>query len=232
MSLLIDIIVIVAFAVSLAAGIKKGFLKSVMRVLIVVLALIGAINFTPDLSRAINDKWLEKPITDLAENSIRELISETVDIDDLADERPNAFVKALGRFGVTPDDIEVFVAEDTDGDSKITRIAEYMASPVSKAISKVVAFVALFFGLLLIFWLISLVVCLVVKLPKISKADKVLGGILGAVSGVMLAWGISVAICELMPHMAIIFDEAVSETVVDNSVIVKWLGAFDPFSVF
>jgi hypothetical protein len=71
-----------------------------------------------------------------------------------------------------------------------------------------------------------------VNVPKINKVDKLLGGVLGALSGIMLAWGISVAICELMPHMAVIFDGAISESVVDNSVIVKWLGAFDLFGIF
>ena len=232
MSLLIDIIVIAAFVLSLISGIKRGFLKSVMRVLIVVLALIGAVNFTPSLSKTLNEKYISEPIVSIAEKSIRELVSDTVDINSLADERPNAFVKALGRFGVTPDDIEVFVAEETDSDNKIKRIAEYMADPVSRAVSKVVAFVGLFLGLLIIFWLVSLLICLVVRLPKLTKVDKTLGGILGAVSGIVLAWGISIAICEVMPHFAIIFDGTVSDSVVDNSVIVKWLGSIDPFSLF
>lgn len=232
MSLLIDIIVIAAFVISLVSGVKKGFIKSVMRILIVVLALIGAINFTPAFAKTLNDKYIEKPIVKIAESSIKELISDSVDINDLADERPNAFVKALGRFGVTPDDISVFIVEEIENDDKITRIAEYMAVPVSKAVSRVAAFAILFLGLLLVFWLISLLICLVVNVPKINKVDKLLGGVLGALSGIMLAWGISVAICELMPHMAIIFDGAISESVVDNSVIVKWLGAFDLFGIF
>lgn len=233
MSLLIDIIVIAAFTVSLISGIKKGFIKSVIRVLIIVLAMIGAVNYTPALSVYLNDNYVEAPIVDIARASINDLLSDNVDIKTLLDERPVAFVKVLARFGVTPDDVQMFTAENNGDQSKtVEKIAEYMAVPVARSLSKVIAFIALFLGLFVLLWLVGLIICLVVKLPVLNKIDKALGGALGALSGIVIAWGISVAICELMPQLSTLYDGAVSESVIENSVIVKWLGGFDPISIF
>ena len=233
MSLLIDLIVITAFFASLISGIKKGFVRSILKIVIVVAALIGAITYTPELSYYINDKFIEAPVISIARDSIEKLTSESVDIDTLADEQPGAFLKALSRFGVEADDIKVFIAANGYSDEeKIDRIAEYMGAPVASGISKVLAFIILFLGLWLVLWLFGLIICVIFRLPVLRTADKLLGCVFGAVGGIILAWGLSLAICELMPHLAVIYENTVSDNVIENSVIVKYLGNIDPTSLF
>jgi hypothetical protein len=77
----------------------------------------------------------------------------------------------------------------------------------------------------------SVIVCAVVKLPVLKAADKLLGALLGGASGLLLAWGISIAICALLPHLSVLYEGVVPETVIDNSIVVKFLGNFDPFNL-
>ena len=232
MSLIIDIIVILTFAVSLISGIKKGFVRSVIKIVIVIAAILGAVIYTPDVSDYLNKNYIQKSVVSSARNSITRLTSDGVDIDMLTDERPTAFLKVLDRFGADIEDIRSFVAANgyTD-EEKIDKIAEYMASPVSKALSKAIAFVLLFIGIWLLLTILGKIVCMIFKLPILSAADKLLGCVFGALSGLILAWGISVVICGLTPHLSVIFDGSISEAVIENSVIVKYLGNFDPFSL-
>lgn len=232
MSLIIDIIVILTFAVSLISGIKRGFVRSVIKIVIVIAAILGAVIYTPDVSDYLNKNYIQKSVVSSARNSITKLTSDSVDIDMLADERPAAFIKVLDRFGADIEDIRSFVAANgyTD-DEKIDKIAEYIASPIAKALSRAIAFIILFIGIWILLLIVGRIVCMLFKLPVLRAADKLLGCVFGALSGLIVAWGLSIVLCNLMPHIAVIFDVAISETVIENSVIVKYLGNFDPFSL-
>ena len=229
MSLLIDVIVIAAFAGCLIRGIKKGFIKSIIGIVIVIAAIIGSVQFSPALGNTLNDKFVHKSVVSAAKDSI-----PNVDIDALINEMPPAFKKSLDRFRTDPEDVkELFEnsdVEETD-DQKRTRIAEKMASPLSKAISRALAFLIIFVVLYLVLFIISIIVCAVVKLPLLRTADKLLGALLGGVSGILLAWGVSLAICALLPHLSVLYDGIVPETVIDNSIVVKFIGKFDPFNL-
>ncbi len=233
MSLIIDVIVILAFIASLVAGAKKGFVRSVIRIVIVISAIVGAIRYSPDCAEYLNKKYIEKPVINIAHNSISKLTSDSVNIDMLADEKPNAFLKAINRFGVEVEDIKVFIAANgyTD-EEKVDRIAEYMGAPIALALSKVIAFILLFIGIWFVLWIIGKLICLIVKLPILRTADKFLGLLFGTLSGLVFAWGLSIALCHLMPHLAVIYDGFISDKIIENSVIVKYLGSIDHFSLF
>lgn len=233
MSLLIDVVVILAFAISLISGIKRGFIRSIIRIVIVLTAIIGAIIYSPTVADYLNERYIEKPIIKIAHDSINKLTSDSVDIDMLADERPSAFLKALDRFGVEIEDIRAFIAANGyTNDEKVDRIAEYMGAPVASALSNVIAFILLFLGIWFILWIVGRLVCLIFCIPVLRTADKLLGAIFGTLSGLIFAWGLSVAFCDLMPHLSVIFEGAFSDKIIENSVIVKYLGNIDPLSLF
>lgn len=233
MSLIIDIIVIAVFAISLLSGLKKGFIRSVMFTVVVVLAFIGAQKLSPDLAKFYNEKFIEKSVVNLVNDSIEDLLSDKVNIDTLMNDKEPAFLKVLDRFGVSHGDVEEHLNKSDDDmteNSKLKSISEFIGKPIAKGISKGAAFVTLFICLLIVLFVIAFVVSLVVKLPVLKAADKLLGGILGAISGILIAWGLSVAICSLMPHLSVVYDDVFSPSVIDNSVIVKFLGNFNPFN--
>ncbi len=229
MSLLIDVIVIAAFAACFIRGIKKGFVKSIIGVVIVIAAIFGSVKFSPVLVDKMNDKFVHKSVVSVAKDAI-----PRVDTDTLVNEMPSAFKKVLDRFGTKPEDIKaLFENVDTNEteEEKRDRIAEKMGAPLAKAISKALAFLTVFAVLYIVLLVASLIICAVVKLPILKAADKLLGALLGGASGILLAWGISIAICALLPHLSVLYDGVVPETVIDNSIVVKFLGKFDPFNL-
>ncbi len=229
MSLLIDVIVIAAFAVCFIRGIKKGFIKSIIGIVIVIAAIFGSVQFSPALAKKMNDKFIHKSVVSVAKDAIPRVDTET-----LVNEMPSAFKKVLDRFGTKPEDIkELFENSDPNEteEQKRDRIAEKMGAPLAKAISKALAFLIVFALLYVVLLIASLIICALVKLPILKAADKLLGALLGGASGLLLAWGISLAICALLPHLSVLYEGVIPETVIENSIVVKFLGKFDPFNL-
>ena len=229
MSLLIDVIVIAAFAACFIRGIKKGFVKSIIGIAIVIAAIIGSVNLSPALAAKMNDKFVEKSVVSVAKDAIPRVDTET-----LVNDMPSAFKKVLDRFGTDPEEIKALFEssdEDETEEQKRMRIAEKMGKPLSKAISKALSFLIVFAIIYVVLLIASVIICAVVKLPILKAADKLLGAILGGASGILLAWGISIAICALLPHLSVLYDGVVPETVIDNSIVVRFLGGFDPFNL-
>ncbi len=231
MSLLIDVIVIAAFAICLISGIKKGFIKSIMGIVIVIAAIFGSAQFSPSLAKTLNEKCVEKAVVGVAEDAVTSLLSEEIGVDTLVNEMPSAFKKVLDRFEVEPHEIKALFVEsdpeETDG-QKVDKIAKKIGAPIARSVSKALAFIIIFVILYVVLLIAAFILCAVVKLPVLNAANKLLGGILGAASGLLLAWGLSVAICALMPHLAVLYEESVPSTVIDNSIVVKFLGSIDP----
>ena len=229
MSLLIDVIVIAAFAGCFIRGIKKGFVKSVIGIVIVIAAIFGSVKFSPALADKMNVKFVHKSVVSVAKDTI-----PRVDTDTLVNEMPSAFKKVLDRFGTEPEDIKALFENSDPAETeeqKRDRIAEKMGAPLAKAISKALAFLTVFAVLYIVLLVASLIICAVFKLPILKAADKLLGAVLGGASGILLAWGISIAICALLPDLSVLYDGVVPETVIDNSIVVKFLGKFDPFNL-
>ena len=160
MSLLIDVIVIAAFAGCLIKGIKKGFIKSIIGIVIVIAAIFGSIHFSPALASSMNDKFVYDSVISVAKDSIPK-----VDTDTLVNDMPSAFKKVLDRFGTSPEDIQAMF-ENSDPneteEAKRERIAEKMGAPLAKAISKALAFLIVFALIYVILLVASVIICAIV----------------------------------------------------------------------
>lgn len=233
MSLIIDVIVIAAFGICFFSGIKKGFIKSIMGIAVIILAIIGSVCFSPPLAKTLNDKHIEKAVVGIADDAVRDLISEDRDIDELINNKSEDFLSLLKRFGVKEEQINsMFGAESEEqtDDQKISKIAKKLGAPIAMSISKALAFLIVFALLALGLFIAAIILCAIVKLPLLNAANKLLGGLLGAAMGLLLAWGLSIAISELMPHLAVLYKD-VPDTVIDNSIVVKFLGSIDPMNL-
>jgi len=45
--------------------------------------------------------------------------------------------------------------------------------------------------------------------------------------GLACAWGLSTVFCALMPHLAVIYEGVVPASVIENTIVVKFLGSID-----
>lgn len=229
MSLFIDLIVIIVFALCIISGIKHGFIRSVMGIVIVVAAIIGSIRFTPKLAEYLNENYITPAITDKIEKSIDSVVNgvEKVDLKKLFSEKSQALTDILEKFGVEFDDAFNFYENEAAGsDDAENKVAGFIAKPLSETISRAAAFALLFIAISAVLGIILIIVDLIANIPILKQINKSLGLIFGLIKGLLYSWGLSIIFCSLLPHLSVILDGKIPASVIDNTVIVKLLGSF------
>ncbi len=230
MSLLLDIIVIAAFALCLVTGIKRGFIRSIMGIVVMAVAIFGATKFSPPLAAYLNDTYIEKAVTNEVFEKLDEVIADvdSVDLSKLFEENPQVFSDILDTFGIDFEELKAYFENDLSGDNDSgEEVSGYIAEPLARMISNAAAFAVLFLGISLILSVAILILDLVVKLPILNGANKLLGGVFGGIMGLALAWGLSLVFCSLLPHLSIIYPDIFPASSIENTMLVKLLGSFD-----
>ncbi len=233
MSLLLDILVIFVAIFFLVRGIKRGFFRSIMGIVVVVVALIGAIKLTPPMADYLHDKYVADLVSKQVEGALEGLISDidAIDINKLLEEKPQAFTEILDTFGINFDELKTYFEQHLAGEDNAEHaVTLYVAEPLSRTLSRGIAFAVLFCGICLILSLVVLILNLVVKLPILHQANTILGAILGGILGILAAWGISTVLCVLLPEFAVIYENAIPASVIENTIIVKFLGQLNVLS--
>ena len=235
MSFILDLFLIFIFLVCVYTGFKRGFIRSIMSVVVVVIAILGSIKLTPMLSGYLNEKFVSPVVNDKVEASITSLIEEvdSIDITKLLEDKPKALIDLLDKFGVSYEEVNDFFNEKAESSQNPEKeVSEYISSSLSETISNAVAFAILFIVLSLVLTLIMLAVNTVVKLPVLNGLNKGLGLILGILKGALYAWGLTLVFINLFPHLAVIYEGQIPPTLIDDTVIVKLLGAVSISSLF
>ena len=175
---------------------------------------------------------MEKAVVNVARDAVGGIVSDGLTIEEHLNEKSEVLTKMLNKFGVKLETVSKAVEENpqANADELVDIVARRIGEPLALKISKAAAFIMALIVLYLLLLVVSLVVCATAKLPVIRTANKLLGGILGTVTGILIAWGLSVAFTALMPQLAKLYD-AIPSTVIDNSIVVKFLGSIDPMGL-
>mgnify|MGYP004476025385 CR=1 FL=1 len=97
MSLFLDFIIVLVFVLCIITGVRRGFIRSVMGIVIVVAAIIGSIKFTPKVAEYLNKNYITPGITSKVEKSIDSVVNgvESVDLKKLFSEKSKALTDIL-----------------------------------------------------------------------------------------------------------------------------------------
>lgn len=235
MSLLFDFFVIAVFAISLFLGIKRGFIRSVMGIAVLVVAVFGSMHFSDRLATHLKERYVEEAVSNQVSDAMSSLMSgvESLDLDKLFEEKPQAFMDILDRFDVDFEELKQYYdGNAAKTEDPLRHLAAHIAEPLADTLSKAAAFAILFLGILVLLSLALLILDLVFKLPFLNGANKLLGAIFGAVMGLAFAWGISTVLCALLPHLSMLSDGALSSTVIEDTIVVRFLASIDILSLF
>ena len=184
MSVFLDLLIIVVAGVFLWLGFKKGFLKSLVDLIIMILSVIVPYLFATSLAEYyyrtfVYNELLKKINSILSQNGT--LINSAKNILSLFDNIPNFFES---KFSVhVPDLNSILKALNGYGDKSLA-IESMLKPPIIEVLS-VFMFVAL---AILTFILLKILFKLVLKLPRISVfgvIDSILGLCLGALKFVV-----------------------------------------------
>lgn len=227
MSLFIDILIIISAIWAVYSGIMRGFVRSIMGFISIILAIVSAFVFTSTVAEVYNEKFIYSKVCAQVETSFDELVTaggQKLALSKIFEDKPDALKTVAEQFGIELDEIESHYSEirSDDDRSDIKKLAEIVAEPTSKAISNILAAASVFVGTLIILKLATWFLDLICRLPMLSTLNSLLGFVFGLASAALSAWSIANIAVGMINALGAIRPDIFNFSVINGSIIVKF----------
>lgn len=226
MMFLLDLLLIIIVAVTVVRCTVRGFVKSVINLVSLVVSFLVARLFTPQLGDWLETNFFAERITDSVKDVIRSLAAkgaEAFDLSRLFANMPADFATMLERYGADVDALtSTYGGMSEAGEASAAELAASIAAPVVSGVSDVCAFILLFLGAMLICGLVGLLLGLLMKLPVLRTANRLLGLVLGVVIALILTFLYANAASLLMGYLHTVDPAAFAADIMDKTLIVKY----------
>lgn len=235
MSFLFDIIIIGIIVFSIYRGISQGFVKSLMKLISIVVALVATYLFCDTLAEIYMDTFFFDSFAEKVAETVTPVIQrsgELFDLETLFADMPEAFADLLQRFGVSAESLaSSFGGFDSASAQTVESMSEAIATPIASVLSKALAFITIFVGTLIIMAILTALIDLIFKLPILKKANKFLGFLLGVAFALLYAYLFSEVAVLLIKAGIAIKPEIFNENIIDNSILLKYFSDFSLVSI-
>lgn len=205
-----DAVIAAVLVLAVVIGARKGLVKSLAGVVMVVAAFIGA-SFVANAFAEPVAQWLGP------------VIEESV-LEKLAQQESADAQSLLEQFHFGGESLQQMVDEVMD---KVKETGADLLSAVADSVAKSVAYalvyLAAFLVLLLVVWLLLRPVCLVVKLPILRTVNALGGGALGLVWGALLVF--------LAVWLLQRFDVYITADMVEKSTLLHFFATNSPLGL-
>ncbi len=179
MAIFVDLFMAAILLLALVLGIRQGFLQSLARVAIVIVALLGAAWLAQHLADPAA-KWLEPVLTEKLQQQMSGQPAA-------ADDPSLAAAGILETFGFSGDTLDEMVRSVTEKAQEVGQtLLSAVVSTVLRSVAYAVVYLVSFLLLLLLLRLLLAPLHLFTKLPGVHGINAALGGALGLVKGALL----------------------------------------------
>ena len=179
MAIFVDLFMAAILLMALVLGIRQGFLQSLARVAIVIVALLGAAWLAQHLADPAA-KWLEPVLTEKLQQQMSGQPAA-------ADDPSLAAAGILETFGFSGDTLDEMVRSVTEKAQEMGQtLLSAVVSTVLRSVAYAVVYLVSFLLLLLLLRLLLAPLHLFTKLPGVHGINAILGGALGMVKGALL----------------------------------------------
>ena len=193
-----------------------------------VVSLLAAWAYTPVVRDNIKDNYIIGQIADGIAETLRSLAlnleTQTYDLSKVAADLPEAYTAILTRYGI---DIPAFTAKIADitqaDENLIYDYSAQIADPCASLVASAAAFAMLFLGTYIALSLAAWLCDLIFHLPVLSEANHFAGLVFGLIEAVFFAYVIAIVGAELMTAMGPIDSNLFGPSVVENTVICRFI---------
>lgn len=194
MQLVVDILLLVIFALLVFRGWWRGFMKSVLSLGRLVLSLVITVLFGSTLAGWLDKTFINPPVYESVYKKLSEIAADVSasaegSVDALVQQVPKSFRGYLDLEAVNPTaEIQALVEE----------WSRTVANSISGIASTVLGYVLLFLVSFLVLTLVVFLVSRLAKLPAVKTVDKLLGLGIGVVSGAVTVIFLSVLLSAIL----------------------------------
>ena len=187
MSLILDLVIILIIALCVFIGIKRGAIKEIVSLIGIVVALILAITISKIGATFIYNRFVGEAIYNTVYKAVEDKVG--ADISTTIDALPEEIFQIGDAIGVDiSEKLESGLKEDTNLASSVAEIvSESIAKPLVITIIQLVLFIILFVVFKVLIGWLGKILNIVAKLPVLGSANKLVGGIVGLLKGVIIA---------------------------------------------
>lgn len=190
LSLVIDLIFIAILALSILKGRKDGFVKMALSLVATVLSWMIASEYSPAIAQWVNETFIHENLVE----SLTRKISAVIDggAQAVLNALPEYITNAAEAAGISVESLVSGVNASSDPAMIAENICASLESVFIIPAVKILSFCIMFAVLNLIFSVAIGIINTIFKLPVIKSFNKLFGGIIGAVKGVIAVAIVSV----------------------------------------
>jgi uncharacterized membrane protein required for colicin V production len=225
-SLVLDILIAVICLVIIIKNAVRGFIKSFMVLARTVLATLIAIIFCAPVARWIGPIFFGDWAINTSNNAF--FATKTAEglyqISDVFEGVPAFATKiALNFSGIEQDMLtKYFVDKNPATEADTAIVATGVGNALTYVIALIVAFLALFIISEIIFGILGVFLNKISKAPMLKSVNIILGGLIGAVISISIAWLLSKGIQWVINFGHNYYPNIFTEDILNKSVIVKF----------
>ncbi len=191
MSIILDLIIVGIIAVAVIIAANKGFVKSVVQIAGFVLAIVLSFMFSQPIAQFAYDKIVEPPVAAIIEETVDERLNETGENISNAvwDVLPEYVKNNSERLGLDRPSLEENLSASSaeTGEAIAATVCDTVVEPIAVSFIKVIATLVLFIVLSILSRFLAKFLNGIFSFSIIGKANKLLGGVLGLVNGLIYA---------------------------------------------
>lgn len=201
MSISLDLILLVVFALFIFLGVRRGFVRSAAQFLGSVIASALASALGGAAANWVFQTLFRDALIERVGRSIESIgaSSTSAALDDLMASLPDFIVRALASSGITADTLEGALV------GKSGEVAELVAdslAPVFTGFLKVLAVMVLFLLFMMIVRSAADLIGSVFRLPGLRQFDRILGGFFGFLLALVAVWVLLAAVQVFTPMLS------------------------------
>lgn len=217
----------IVFCICVLVGWIQGLFKVIISVAGLVVSIIAANYVSPYVSGFLEERTQ-------IDDKIAVYIEEELQFSELGEQATKGIQVAIINELPLPETIKANILDNNNSDMyqalEVTGVYEYIAKSVAVVILNAAVFLFLFLFCRLFFYFLSKSAGSLAKLPIIHSIDKVGGGVLGAMKGLMLIWIFFLLLSITSPFewsreiIAQISQSSILKLLYDNNVLLDIVG--------
>lgn len=232
MAYILDIAVILLFVLAILIGIKRGFIKTAVRLVGCILAVVIAFSLGRVIAGWAYDSFLAPVVKEQIVANVPSADTQALKdgIDAALEQLPGFVRNAVDNSIGDPAQIVDALEGELEGNAEsiAATVSDKVVRPVAAAMLQMICFFILFIILMIVVIILSCVINKVFKLPVLKQANGVLGGVLGAVEGVLWVL-VAVTVIQLVASSAAP-DSFISAQNLQDSLLVSKLAEINPIT--
>lgn len=232
MPYVLDAAAVAVFGLMVFIGYKRGFFKTIMRLVSLAVALVAAALLSHPAAQLLYDTFLRGRLTEMVTDAFSKTTqSVSASMESLFSGMPGILRHAMSADGVassadllTRAGVSAETAPAAASDAVLGKVME----PLTVALLSGACFIVIFILCLIAMLLITHAANLATKLPVLKQVNGFLGLLVGAAEGLVLLWILSKGLTWLASTVAP--SEWFSPAVLDRTWIIHWFasGQFFP----